>query len=1179
MDWNGQESSAGDLLRRHRLAAGLTQRELASRAGLAVRTIRDIESDRARRPRAASVRRMLAALALGAGECGEVLTALTDGASPALPRLRIGVLGPLTVQRNGVDLDVGPRMVRGLLGLLALQPGTVVARDDIVDVLWGQRPPKTSANLTQVYVARLRAALMDVGAGRPAGYVVSRVRNGYRLDLSSDGVDLSYFDSLVRQAGKAAAAGDFDGALRRYRAALGCWRGPVLADLGAQLRQHPAAVAAMRRRASAVTAYADLAIASDLPHLAIDQLRPLCADEPLNEGLHARLMVALAAAGEQAAALRSYDDMRRRLDEELGVEPGTQLREAHVHVLRSGSSDRTVIRPPAPAADSARPVPAELPTDIAGFTGRPAHLQRLDALLSAAATSGGATTGALWDELGIDPGPELQDVHRLVPSGDPSSRGVEVTPVRSLPRPVRDFTGRSALIKELLRDLDAAPSEPIVRSIDGMAGVGKTSLALHVARLVGDRFPDAHLFIDLHGHGDRAALSTGAALLALLRQLEIPVQQIPPDIDDRVALWRSALARRRTVLLLDNAASSAQVAPLLPGSGINLTLITSRRRLAGLDAVCATSLPVLTPDEASAVFAAVVGERAAAEPGAVAEVVRLCGALPLAVRVAAARMTLRPNWRVSDLVNRLRDRVLPELAAEDRAVAAAFSTTYLTLSGPLRRLFRLLGVYPGERIDPAAAAALADIGMAEAEDGLDALHAVHLLEATDGAYRLHDLIHQYAASLAAADPDEHRAAATRLLDHAVHRAATVALQVESPQSRLNRRLGEPLRPDLLPDPATEAARWFDQYRHDHMALLRLAEKLNAAEYVWKLARAAWRLWYLYAQFDDIVDAHRRGLRAARSIPDELAAAVMANYLASGLHRLGKVREAVAVLSDVLRLSAEQRRAVAIDVVLRANLAHTLLGVGDINAATESAFEALRLARRDRDPRYLAQALNAVGSMRAAQGALVESLGWHRRELLAAVTSGVAVGVVNALNNVAVIRMRLGHPPARRLLTLAVALNRRIGSWLGLAEVTSALAVLHRTEGDHASAVARHREAVDIARSLSAPGLLAAVHNDFAETMVAAADLAAAADLFQEAHRLARQAEARDEEARSLEGLALTATDRSTMHHYLVHALTIYRQIDVPIHVRRVEQRLKTALPPAHADRADGSLLARAAGGK
>jgi tetratricopeptide (TPR) repeat protein len=535
----------------------------------------------------------------------------------------------------------------------------------------------------------------------------------------------------------------------------------------------------------------------------------------------------------------------------------------------------------------------------------------------------------------------------------------------------------------------------------------------------------------------------------------------------------------------------------------------------------------------------------------------LCGALPLAVRLAAARMALRTDWRVADLVRRLHDRVLPQLRAGDRAVAAAFSTSYLALPEPHRRLFRLLGVHPGERIDAATAAALADVDATEAEDGLAALHEVHLLQAVaHGAYRMHDLIREYAASLAAEQPAEHRAAALRLFDHAVHRTAAVSWPVESPQTRLNRRFGEPLRPDLLPGPVTDPIRWFDQHHRDHMAVLRLAEAMGAHRHVWQLARAAWRLWYLQFRFSEVVDAHQRGLRAARSIPDEPAAAVMANYLASGLHRVGRAREAAAVLAEARKLPADQQRALGIDCVLEANLAYTRLVIGDVAQAAASAEAALRLARRPGQSATLAQALNAIGAARSAQGRLAESLRWHRHELFATSMSAMSLSTrLNALNNVAGIRMRLGHRPAERMLVLSISLSRRIGNIMGLVEASSALAVLHSRNGDLAAATALHREATTTARRYSDFRLQAVVHNDFGETLAAAGEPEAAGEQFRLAHALARRAEARDEEARSLEGLGRSATDDAARREHLRQALTIYRHIGVPAHVRRVEERL------------------------
>ena len=369
-------------------------------------------------------------------------------------------------------------------------------------------------------------------------------------------------------------------------------------------------------------------------------------------------------------------------------------------------------------------------------------------------------------ELGIEPGAELQELHRQILTGEVA--GVAPTPgplparslppprIRALPRSVGDFVGRAELLDAMRAEIEAAPAGPLVRVIDGMAGIGKTTLAVHLAGLVGDRYPDAHLFIDLHGHSDRAAVEPVAALQTLLQQLGLAADRTPAGIEERVALWRSELAGRRALVLLDNAASSAQVTPLLPGLGDSLALVTSRRRLPGLDGVRPESVQVLHEAEASALFARIVGERADAEPEAVREVVRRCGCLPLAIRLAGARMAHRPRWRVADLLARLGEAALPELVAEDRTVLSAFALSYAQLPAEPQRLFRLLGVNPDARFTAEAAAGLAELDLDEAEDLLDELVDVHLVEEPEpGLFRLHDLMREYAASLAAAEGHEY----------------------------------------------------------------------------------------------------------------------------------------------------------------------------------------------------------------------------------------------------------------------------------------------------------------------------------------------------------------------------------------------------------------------------------------
>jgi DNA-binding SARP family transcriptional activator len=364
----------------------------------------------------------------------------------------------------------------------------------------------------------------------------------------------------------------------------------------------------------------------------------------------------------------------------------------------------------------------------------------------------------LVGRFGLDPSPQLTEIHRQLLHNDAGllAAPVTVTAARNdLPCDLGDFTGRMA---ELARLTDAAPAVA-VRAIDGMTGVGKTALAVRAAHRLAARYPDAQLFIDLHGHTPgRSPTSSMTALGRLLRALDVPNSRIPADPDARAALWRAEAAMRSMLVVLDNAADVAQVRPLMPGAGHSLTLITSRRRLVGLDVDDCVSLDVLTTSDAVSLFGG--DDREAAR-----DVVEQCGHLPLAIRLAAARLRSRPSWTVRQLADRLKRDGWPlaEFEAADRGVAAAMSCHHLD---PLaQRMFRLLGCYPGPDFDAPAAAALADVEVTEAERLLEKLVDDHLLrEDAAGRYRFHPLTrrHAHAAALAEeADPD---AALRRLMD-------------------------------------------------------------------------------------------------------------------------------------------------------------------------------------------------------------------------------------------------------------------------------------------------------------------------------------------------------------------------------------------------------------------------------
>ncbi|MCU1687544.1 MAG: family transcriptional regulator [Amycolatopsis sp.] len=350
-------------LRDRRVLAGLTQAQLAERAGVSLRAVRNAELGTVQRPRQETVRRLLAVL---------------DAAGPDTGRLvRIGVLGPLTVRRGIQDIDVDAAKQRWLLALLALQPNHVVRRDEIVDLLWDERPPASCLELVHTYVARLRKAL-EPGRGpqEPARTIIT-ANGGYLLAVGEDQLDVLQFEALVTRAGQASAAGEPAAASSFYLSALGLWRGPVLAGLD-RFRHHPAGRALAGRRTAAVLAFADVALSQGEYDVAATQLRALTVEEPLHEPAHARLMFALAASGQRAAALELYDEMRRRLLAEFDIEPGAELRQAQLSILhndnRAGTSSAAVQRRP-----------AQLPADVAGFRGRAGQLAELGQL----ATGGG----------------------------------------------------------------------------------------------------------------------------------------------------------------------------------------------------------------------------------------------------------------------------------------------------------------------------------------------------------------------------------------------------------------------------------------------------------------------------------------------------------------------------------------------------------------------------------------------------------------------------------------------------------------------------------------------------------------------------------------------------------------------------------------------------------------------
>jgi DNA-binding SARP family transcriptional activator/DNA-binding XRE family transcriptional regulator len=653
----------GSQLRRERQDAGLTQRELANRAGISLAVIRDLEQGRTKQPQPRSVEALAGALSLRPAPPARPAAPPPVAEGACQPEIQI--LGPLTLRFAGWGAGFGGPGPRTVLGRLALSPGQAVPRAELIDLLWPtEQPPASAVNLVQTYVSRLRRALGPAGP-------LNLVPGGYQLAVSADHLDALRFGDLLDEA-RQVATRDPARAGELLDRALALWRGDPLADLIA-MAEHPSVVTLREERIRAGLLRADVAEACGEYDAAVRTLRPLTDRHPLHEPLHARLMLALAATGRQSEALETYDRIRQRLLEQLGVDPGPELAGYRQRVLRQQ-----------------------------------------------------------WR-----PG---------------AARSVRATVPFQVPAAPADFTGRAGLLRQVHGLLDQPTAHTSVCAISGVGGAGKTAVAAMVASGLRAAYPDGQLFVDLRGSGP-ASLPPVEALGRLLRALGV-AHDLPTDVAERAGLYRSILADRRVLVVLDDARDAAHVRQLLPGPGRCAALVTSRRRLVDLVGARLVDLDLPSTDEALELLAAVAGTaRVEAEPHAATALVAACGRLPLAVRIAGVRLASRPGGSLNAFVERLADERnrLDELRAGDLDVRATFQLSYAQLAPPEARTFRLLALAPGVQIGIQAAAALLGIDPAAAEHGLDALVSVNLLQWLPGdRFTFHNLLRLYAIELAGA---------------------------------------------------------------------------------------------------------------------------------------------------------------------------------------------------------------------------------------------------------------------------------------------------------------------------------------------------------------------------------------------------------------------------------------------
>jgi tetratricopeptide (TPR) repeat protein/transcriptional regulator with XRE-family HTH domain len=788
---------------------------------------------------------------------------------------------------------------------------------------------------------------------------------------------------------------------------------------------------------------------------------------------------------------------------------------------------------------------------------------------------------------------------------------------RTLPRDAARFTGRERELGLLLETLTSGASGGGAASvfvIDGMAGIGKTTLAVHAAHQLAASFPDGQFFLPLHAHtpGQRP-VQPADALASLLLTAGVAVAQIPVGVDVRAARWRDCVAGKKILLLLDDAAGHEQVRPLVPGTAGSVVLITSRRRLTALEDATVISLDVLPADQA-----AVLLVRLAARPGigpgdaAVREISRLCGYLPLAIGMLARQLSHHPAWTAASLAADLAaaaDR-LAVMRAENLSVAAAFDLSYQDLTEVQQRLFCRLGLYPGPSIDAYAAAALDGTSLDAARRHLDELYDLHLLaEPAPGRYSMHDLLHEHARALAAAgDPADASAAAGRLLDYYAHTAAAAGQHIATRIIAVGRPPpGDP--PAFAPQLTApgQGAAWLEAERPNLHAAVGYAAACGRPRHAIAIAAAISGFLFARGHWDQSAALHQAALATARQAGDQAGQADALNELgnlqwqtgnypaaaasltralnlyrglgdrlgqASALNELGRVQT---MSGDHTAAAASCRQALGMfrDIGHRAGQAMAInyLGVvqwqtGNYPAAAVSLRQALGMFRDLGHQLGQAVSINNLGAVQYDIGDYRAAAASFRQALSLHSDLRDQVGLAMALVNLGIGQRDAGdHTAAAASLTQALGMFRDWGDRRLQATTISNLGEVHSLAGDHTAAAASYQQALGMFRDIGHRAGQAGVLNKLGELLSRSPDSQQARGYHAQALAIARDISAPLEEARALEGIGRCLLQDGSPGDGAAHlqqALAIYQRIGAP-DARRVEETLGhhaiQAVPP------------------
>jgi DNA-binding SARP family transcriptional activator len=943
-------------------------------------------------------------------------------------QLRVGVLGPVRAWLADQELPPGPPRQQAVLGMLAMRANRVVSRDELVDAVWGQKAPASAEGGVHTYVAGLRRVLEPGRSRRGPSSVLASAPGGYVLRLDAGQVDAIVFERGLTAGRRLRTAGDLTGAITALDAALSEWHGSAFAGV-------PGPFASAERvrlaelRSAAAEERAEVRLDLGRHEQAVPELASLVAEHPLRERMRGLLMVALYRCGRQAEALQAFHDARQVLAEELGIDPGPELSRTHQQILSldprleapgrgtpAGPATAAAPPVPSPAAGTAAsdPVPAQLPLEAPGFSGRHTELERM--------------LRAIGDD--------------TVPIGD-----------------------------------GAVDDTVQIIAITGTAGVGKTALANRFARQVAGRFPDGQLYVNLRGFDPSgSALSAESALRFFLDALGVQPQRMPVDADGRAALFRSLLNGKRVLMVLDNARDPDQVRPLLPGSPGSLVLVTSRSQLTGLvvaEGATPLTLDVLTEEEAHELLGRRLGKDVvAAEPEAASELISLCARLPLALGVAAGRAATRPGFSLAALAAELRDtrNRLEMLDAGDAAtdVRAVLSWSYEQLSPSAARMFRLLGLHPGPDVSLAAAASLAGVTRSEAASALRELTRVHALaEHVPGRYAFHDLLRAYAVDQAetADSPADRTAAVRRSMDFYLHTAHAGALQSNSLRKALDL---DPLAPGAVPEEFSgrnQALAWFEAENPILVSLLNQAIASGDDRYAWQITWTLAPFYYRRGRWPECITIQRQALSAAQRLKDPVGLGHAHYELGRGLILTGDFAEAESHLStalDIFGRLGDRANEMTVHQGFGALFEHQ----GRYAQALVHAREAMRVVEEIGPESTLAGLENSVGWLYAHLGQCEKALVYCQRSLEFQREIGYRGGEADTLDSLGYTYSRMSdHQRAADCYRQATEIYREIGdryheagSYLGLGDA-------QREAVGPAAARASWQQALDILESI------------------------------------------------------------------------------------------------------------------